>query len=375
MNGPIDLSVVATSRNDDHGGNLAARTQYFIDGLADVADREDLSVELVLVEWNPPRDRAPLVDTLRAPASQRFHGRVVTVPEELHHSFRHADALPLFQMIAKNVGIRRSRGPMVLATNVDVVMSTALAAQLRACTAPRTIYRCDRADVVFDVGGAASVDLECVRDTEPLRVNREDGVHYPGVGRVVPNYRGLGDALAYRAGALIDRRRRPRGGRLVPAGIGLASAPAPTIWGRIRDRWSAVGGLRTLPRLHGNACGDFTMVTRSGWDELRGYAEWEVHSWNLDSLLLYQAHAAGFAFVNLPSDALLLHIEQSAGSAFTPEHAQQLYARLLERGIPVLGDADLRELARALEAGRPPIPQFNGPEWGLAVHPLPEVIF
>lgn len=29
----IQLSIVATSRNDDHGGSLTRRTQHFIDGL------------------------------------------------------------------------------------------------------------------------------------------------------------------------------------------------------------------------------------------------------------------------------------------------------------------------------------------------------
>lgn len=128
-----------------------------------------------------------------------------------------------------------------------------------------------------------------------------------------------------------------------------------------------------MPRVHLPACGDFTMIDREGWDELRGYPEWEVHSWNLDSLLLFQAHAAGFSFVELGQDEVLFHIEQAAGSAFTPEHSLQLYERLASRGIPVLTDADLRDLALALERRRPHIPQFNGPDWGLAPYDLPEV--
>ena len=37
-----------------------------------------------------------------------------------------SERLPLFQMIGKNVGIRRSRAPFVLATNVDIIFSDAL---------------------------------------------------------------------------------------------------------------------------------------------------------------------------------------------------------------------------------------------------------
>jgi hypothetical protein len=212
------------------------------------------------------------------------------------------------------------------------------------------------------------VDLDAVRATAPMRVNRADGVHYPGVGRVVPSYRSVKDVMSFRAAAMVDRRRKPQGGRLVPNGVGATSFGS-----RLRDRWSALAGVRHMPRVHIPACGDFTMIDRDGWAELRGYSEWEVHSWNLDSLLLFQAHAAGFAFVELADDALLFHIEQSAGSAFTPEHSRELYDRLAARGIPVLNDPDLRELALALERGRPPLPQFNGPDWGLAPYDLPEV--
>ncbi len=36
--------------------------------------------------------------------------RIIEVPPDIHRQFNHAAALPLFQMIAKNVGIRRARG-------------------------------------------------------------------------------------------------------------------------------------------------------------------------------------------------------------------------------------------------------------------------
>src|SRR5256885_12854277 len=102
------LSIVATSRNDDHGVNLTARMQLFIDGLADQAARFRMPLELILVEWNPPADRAPLATTLRWPPGEYFQPQVLTVPTEVHNSFPHSDALPLFQMIAKNAAVRSS---------------------------------------------------------------------------------------------------------------------------------------------------------------------------------------------------------------------------------------------------------------------------
>src|SRR5690242_11351100 len=113
------LSVVATARNDDHGGNLLHRMQIFVDAWISQAKRHVLSSELILVEWNPPRERKTLAEALRWPADMGpCEVRIVEVPPELHARYRHATALPLYQMIAKNVGIRRARGEFVLATNI-----------------------------------------------------------------------------------------------------------------------------------------------------------------------------------------------------------------------------------------------------------------
>jgi len=77
------LSVVATARNDDHGGNPLYRMQLFVDGLIAQCDRHRLPAELVLVEWNPPTDRPRLAEVLRWPESDGWcRVRIVEVPPE-----------------------------------------------------------------------------------------------------------------------------------------------------------------------------------------------------------------------------------------------------------------------------------------------------
>src|SRR5437763_8768684 len=101
------LSVVVTSRNDDHGGSLLRRMQTFVNALAGQCQRHGLAAELVVVEWNPPADRPRLAAALRWPADAGpCRVRFVEVPAAVHRRFRHSDGLPLFQMIGKNVGIR-----------------------------------------------------------------------------------------------------------------------------------------------------------------------------------------------------------------------------------------------------------------------------
>src|SRR3984893_17987121 len=71
------LSIVATTRNDDHGGNQLARTQLFVDGLAEQSLRFKLPIELLMVEWNPPVDKPPLAEALSWPRSDWFEPAIV----------------------------------------------------------------------------------------------------------------------------------------------------------------------------------------------------------------------------------------------------------------------------------------------------------
>src|ERR1035441_681609 len=127
------LSVVVTARNDDHGGNLLRRMQVFVDAWINQAKRHNLSSELIVVEWNPPAGRRRLADALRWPGDTGpCDVRILEVPPEVHARYRHAAALPLYQMIAKNVGIRRARGEFILATNIDLLFSHELGQSLVA---------------------------------------------------------------------------------------------------------------------------------------------------------------------------------------------------------------------------------------------------
>ena len=142
------LSVVATSRNDDHGGNLLVRMQYFVDGLVAQCKRHGVTAEIILVEWNPPADRPPLAQALKWPIDPSpAQMRIVTVPHDVHARFAHAEKLPLYQMVAKNVGIRRARGKFILATNIDILFSDAVFAYMRNSLQPGRLYRADRCDV------------------------------------------------------------------------------------------------------------------------------------------------------------------------------------------------------------------------------------
>ncbi len=154
------LSVVVTTRNDDHGHNPLGRFQAFINCLAAQSLRAQLQTELIVVEWNPPPDRPRLREVLTWPLDgSPCEVRIVEVPAALHGTLKHPEALPLYQMIAKNVGIRRARGEFVLATNIDILLSNQLIDAIAARELkPGVMYRVDRVDVDAGVPAAAPLD-------------------------------------------------------------------------------------------------------------------------------------------------------------------------------------------------------------------------
>ena len=383
--------IVATSRNDDHGGNLLRRMQAFVDGFAEQCRRHTLEAELILVEWNPPADRPPLAEALHWPQGDgAFTIRIIRVPPAMHARLACSDRLPLYQMIAKNVGIRRARGDFVLATNIDVLFSDALVRFMRDHLRRSHLYRVDRYDVLGDIPVAASVGtvLEfCKINT--FRINRRDGVYMIKERKLYPIHEtatGLMRAWAESAwrgftGLCHHAARQPRRTRRAGHGFMAVLVGAPR---RILERGTAsvvsiVVALRRvfeIPRLHTNACGDFTLMARDDWFRMRGYPEWEIFSWHLDSVLVHQAYGNGLRIVELDDPMRAYHIEHGLGSGWSREGEEFLFARLERAGITCLSNDDFVRIARKIRADaktkRPIV--FNDDGWGFACVELPEEV-
>src|SRR5689334_8471976 len=172
------LSVVVTARNDDHGGSLLRRMQTFVNAWIGQCKRHGLDSELIVVDWNPPEDRPLLIDALQWPPDcSPCDVRLIQVPREIHTRYKHAAAMPLYQMIAKNVGIRRARGRYVLATNIDIIFSDELVRYLAEgrLRADR-MYRIDRYDVQTGVPVDGSVDEQLAYcKSHLIRINACEG--------------------------------------------------------------------------------------------------------------------------------------------------------------------------------------------------------
>jgi hypothetical protein len=333
------LSIVVTSRNDDHGGRLLRRTQIFINGLAVQCERYQLRTELIIVEWNPPQNKVRLADALCWPKNNpMLEIRIIEVPPAIHRTFSHADNLPLFQMIAKNVGIRRAKGSFILATNIDVLFSNELISFIaKKKLETGKIYRIDRDDVDAGVPREESIDEQLLYcKLHLLRVNKRlytKSVHEQW------------DLLSFFKDYFViffhKTYRRLRYGE---------------------------------PYLHLNASGDFTLLSREDWFNLRGYPEFEMFSLHLDSIFCYAAFFSGIQEVVLNDPLHLYHIEHSIGSGATPGKGSKILDdRIKKTGLKNLKYRDLIHYVNNMHRKERPL-TFNSETWGLFKNILVEQV-
>jgi len=322
------ISFVVTSRNDENTPTAIHRMQLFIDGLLDQAQRYGLDSELIIVEWNPPEDRLNLEDVLKGPTHKACPIRVIKVPNEVHNKFENSGEIPLFQMIAKNVGIRRALGEFVLATNIDILFSDRLMKFLASKRLKENrMYRIDRYDVPSNI---------------PFQRSQNDLMDWC--------QRNVFRLYRYREIVEINNGDIPPRSKKQSRRLGIAKR----ILGR-RDHH--------YPHLHTNACGDFTLLSAKYWQEVRGYPEFPLRAMKLDGLLCYAAYYAGAKEFVLKHPARIYHIDHPArGDGAAVAITERVSGQVKKLQIPV---EQYRAWVSEMMSKREPI-LFNTSDWGLA---------
>ena len=264
------ISIVVASRNDNHGGDMHRRMRLFVNGLKHQCQKHGIPMELVFVEWNPPADMPLLHEVLpNSGGCEYLTIRYIQVPAELHQQYRYAEAVPLFQMTAKNVGIRRAKGKFVLCTNVDILFSDPIfEAFAKRQLRENCFYRCNRLDV-------------------PANINEKDGFERQ---------------LQFCENNLVARLGNKRYFNIMDK----------YLWNVFRNMGER-GSAHLLHMLETNACGDFTMMTPKAWNDIKGYAELDLYSIHIDSLGIVAAAAIGYRQVVFPKNACVYHIYHKSG--------------------------------------------------------------
>lgn len=334
------ISFVVTSRNDDHGGDMLKRMTIFVNGLIHQCNKYKLPCELLMVDWNSP-DPDNLLDQVlpNVTGEDYLTIRYVVVPKEIHVSFEYSDRLGLYQMIAKNVGIRRARGEYVLCTNVDLLFSD----EMFEWFAKRELtcgyfYRANRCDVPNTIDENASVQEQlnfCKNNIEKRLGKRHNSPLLNNTERAILRlklFHPFYPLLSFIKRLLLGKKRA------------------------------------IIHSLDFDACGDFTLMSREDWLKVEGYAELEMYSLHIDSMGVFEAAAKGLKQVILPPEKCTYHIAHEGGWEFT-NPIEKLYffqkkPSLEWWSVWMAGSKIVHEKSTF---------GVNKPDWGLNNHELKEI--
>lgn len=337
------LSIVVASRNDSHGGEILKRMRLFLGGLLEQTRQYRFPVELIFVEWNPPANRPRLHEVLQKPgADDHLTLRYITVPASIHQRYRRAPDIPLFQMIAKNVGIRRARGSFILCTNIDLLFSEALFRTLASkCLREDTYYRANRCDVpeTIDEGWALSERLDWCERNIIRRLGRD--LRYKNINL-----------------ELVGLQHKAKAKKWVFDKIALGMS---LYWSREKKRYF---------HLDLFACGDFTLMSREAWNAIQGYLELDMYSLHIDSLGVIAANALGYRQHIFPPQQCTYHISHPNGWETLSRLAKVVFLTdrpALDYGLVM--EVGLDSLANPKPYG------LNAENWGYADVQLEEFVF
>src|SRR5688572_22747313 len=207
------VSFVTYGRNDGYTPSYVRRVNRAASCLASQLEKAGIDAELLFTEWNPAPDRPLLLDLLTLPRALRHVSvRGIVVPGNYHKAYAGAGERGFHAGEAGNVGLRRARGRFVTPKASDTFLSPPTIAMIaRGDLDGDTIYRIDRHDVAVEDERIWELDDE---------------------------------ALLARLAALPSARH--------------AWIEQPAHWG--------------LRNLHTNACGDFLLMSRTYWHQVRGHA-------------------------------------------------------------------------------------------------------
>lgn len=337
------LTIVAASRNDGHGGDILKRMRLFVAGLIAQANRHRLPTELLVVEWNPPEGQPLLQHVLPKPAEGDLLSlRYVVVPGEVHRRYKRAAEIPLFQMIAKNVGIRRARGEFVLCTNVDLLFSDELFRILAARNLKRdTFYRANRCDVpdTIDPGWDFETQLEWCGKHVMRRLGMD-----PRLKHFNSEHLGVSHDARFKKWFL-DKLVRG----------------AQIFWPPEKIKYYQIDSF---------ACGDFTLMAREAWMEIGGYFELDLYSIHVDTLGLIAATSLDFRQHVFPGEACTYHIDHPLGwSSMTPVEKLRFLEERPGIDYGLVFEFGLYALSRKERLS------INSPSWGFADHVFEEHVF
>ena len=258
------LSVIASARNADDEALKLLR--LFCKSLGQQAQKFEMPLELILVEWNPPLDRSPLSQALESwLEGLPIDLKIITVPFEVHDKFLLSRVVNSYDHIALNVAIQRARGEFFLCTNPNCFLSNDLFASLaRKQMEAGILYRANTAEIIASFKD--NWDLIRLQRYSRYNVVRRWGKN----GNYPLNIFNLPD-FAYAI-------------PLIPTFFNFLSRVVRLFKNQLHVQFFDIDW---------HFGGDFILMDKQSWLNTGGFAELDLYSTHMDKLLLVSAIANG----------------------------------------------------------------------------------
>lgn len=329
------LSIIVTSRNDTHRPDLISRLHTTIHRWSSLCKKYQLATEYLMIEWNPPMDTLSIKEILQEmPVHEYFKIRIITVSASIHQTIDPQNSLPLYQMIAKNVGIRRAKGEYLLCTNMDIFPDSLLIAEIAKKNLQKGFfYRANRCDIPENIYTLSGHELENFSRNHIIRRMGMDA-RWPGLKVFKKQYRIYRYSFFKPFYPLL----------LVIKRIMLG-----------KDKFN-------IAKIDKEACGDFTLMNKQDWLKIEGYHEFTGYPLHIDSLALIKATLMGIKQHIFNKKCCVYHIDHTG--SWSEETANTLQIK-----HPYMNWADIEKLTLLMKKG---LFTYNNPEWGLLNEKLPE---
>jgi len=276
------LSIVLTARNDDYGGDFNSRLQNFLSRLSFLLEKYQVPSELIIVNYNPIPDKPGLKEVIEFPENTEYLTiRIITVPPEVHQSLYAPEirkTVPLYEFIAKNAGIRRAQGEYILSTNADIIFDEKIIRYIaeRRLT-PGYYYRADRCDYI----GFEQTNKDTDYNEYINRLKKHTFIVSLKGNKYKFAQPALGFDLQLWKARIFNRFKLE---------FDLFGARHAQLFNKLN---LYINNDNAEFIYHTNNCGDFMLMHRNHWFELKGYPENTYISTHTDALFVVTAGVSG----------------------------------------------------------------------------------
>ena len=418
----LDFSFIVTTRNDNHGGNMYLKNQFFVNRWAYNVKKLDINCELIIVDWNSEKNLRNKIIIPKLNKNQSI--RIIEVPNRIHKKFKNHKKLNMFQMIAKNVGARRAIGKYLILTNVDIIFSNSLLEFLKNNKLNENfIYRVDRYDINFNKFDNFKINEQSF-DSNVTHINKKyytydivKNIKYwtynSFSGAIINLLKNFFEIIKYltmlfyhiainllkiyyllvinlikicyftlskinrlNKFKLLKLKNKYLLNILKKINYIVEINYLKLITGCLKLITHypkiIINNLKLLltiiisPKLHTNACGDFQLISKKTFINLSGYYEYDGYSFHIDSILMWKAYFMGYKFKDLKFK--MFHINHTEGYT----NSNELFKNLKKRDINYISNNKLIRIINNLKKN---VNYLNNAKFGLVDYKLNEFFF